>query len=265
MAPLSCFIIFAIQASVNGSGHIDPSRAFASLAIISLLTTPAQSFLQSLPQIAMATGCLERVKTFLHTESRRDDRTGPTSASSSGGSSEIEDAVELETRSPISSKSPAVVVRALSARPATDSPIVLHDLDFQVQQGSLTMLVGVVGSGKSTLIKCLLGELKFESGSISAASKSMGYCSQSPWLPNATVRQIICGASGDEDIEWYQTVLHACAFDQDVMELPNHDDTLIGSRGVTLSGGQKQRLVCVLLQIQSIILIIIGSSKNRLC
>jgi ABC-type bacteriocin/lantibiotic exporter with double-glycine peptidase domain len=106
------------------------------------------------------------------------------------------------------------------------------------------MLVGTVGSGKSTLLKSLLGELRFESGGISVATKNMAYCSQSPWLPNATVREIVCGIPGHEDLEWYRTVLHACAFDQDVLALPNNDDTLIGSRGVTLSGGQKQRLVC---------------------
>jgi len=56
LAPLSCFIIFSIEASVNGSGRLTAGQTFSSLAIISLLTGPASSFLQSLPQIGMGTG-----------------------------------------------------------------------------------------------------------------------------------------------------------------------------------------------------------------
>jgi ATP-binding cassette, subfamily C (CFTR/MRP), member 1 len=160
-------------------------------------------------------------------------------------SEEQENTFKLKTLSPTVSTSPAIVAQDLDVRPSNDSPIALHVLNFRVDQGSLAMIVGIVGSGKSTLLKSIIGELRCENGSISVSSKRVAYCSQSPWLPNATVRQIVCGVSKalDEDPQWYKTVLHACAFDEDVMELPNHDDTLIGSRGVTLSGGQKQRLV----------------------
>lgn len=56
LGPLSCFIIFSIEASANGSGRLTAGQTFSSLAIISLLTGPASSFLQSLPQIGMGTG-----------------------------------------------------------------------------------------------------------------------------------------------------------------------------------------------------------------
>lgn len=246
LAPMACFIIFAVQASVNGSGHINSSQTFSALAIISLLTTPASSFLQSLPQIAMATGCLSRVQAFLLSESRRDDRTLHNTLSPGiDPFGKLADGIELEhvPAARPSSKGLAVVAQNLFVRPAKDAPTILKDLNFQIEDGSLTMLIGVVGSGKSTLLKCLLGELKFEKGFISVATKSTAYCSQSSWLPNATVSQIICGKETSDDMEWYNTVLHACAFDKDVLQLPDGNNTLIGSRGVTLSGGQKQRLV----------------------
>jgi ABC-type bacteriocin/lantibiotic exporter with double-glycine peptidase domain len=191
----------------------------------------------------MGTGCMQRLQAFLLSESRQDDRVVQDSTTEIS-SEHINDGVELRTMALPSSSSAAIIIRDLYARPSIDSPIVLHGLNFRVNRGSLVMLVGTVGAGKSTLLKSLLGELRFESGGISVATKNMGYCSQSPWLPNATVREIVCGIPGHEDLEWYRTVLHACAFDHDVLELPNNDDTLIGSRGVTLSGGQKQRLVC---------------------
>jgi ATP-binding cassette subfamily C (CFTR/MRP) protein 1 len=138
-----------------------------------------------------------------------------------------------------------IKVEDISVRPAPEAPMALQNIGFQAPKGSLTMVIGVVGSGKSTLLKALAGELKIEGGYIEVASKYMAYCAQTPWLQNATVRQIICGPTEEvtEDRGWYDTVAHGCAFDEDILQLPNRDDTVIGSRGVTLSGGQKQRLV----------------------
>lgn len=246
MAPLFCFIIFAIEASVNGSGRLTASQTFSSFAIISLLTAPASDFLQSLPQIGMATGCLDRIQKFLLSDPCRDDRNlSDPSPTIEIAPEDHKSAIQLMTLSPAISSRPAVNAQELHVRPSLDSPVVLHGLNFLVPQKSLAMIVGTVGSGKSTLLKSIIGELRYESGTLNVASKSFAYCSQSPWLPNATVRQIVCGASTATitDLQWYETVLHSCAFDEDVRALPNHDDTLIGSRGVTLSGGQKQRLV----------------------
>ncbi|TVY83108.1 ABC transporter FUM19 [Lachnellula suecica] len=243
LAPLACFIIFAIEATVNGSGRLTAGETFSSLAIISLVTSPASDFLQSLPQIGMATGCLDRVQNFLLAEPRQDDRLDLSSTSPSGASAvETENEFELRHIPTSVLTSPAVVVHSVFVRPSATSPIVLNDINFEVNRGSLAMIVGTVGSGKSTLLKSLIGELKCERGTIQVGKRIMAYCSQSSWLPNATVRQIVCGISENEDAEWYQTVIRACAFDQDILELPDHDETLIGSRGVTLSGGQKQRL-----------------------
>lgn len=235
---------------MNGSDRLTAGETFSSLAIISLLTSPASDFLQSLPQIGMATGCLDRIQAFLLSDPRRDDRMHMDSSKTASNTEEHipkeqGNAIELKTLSSKVSTSPAIIVQELYVRPSEKSPIALHGLNFCVNRGSLAMIVGIVGSGKSTLLKSIIGELRCENGSISVSSKRVAYCSQSPWLPNATVRQIICGVpeASCEDPLWYKTVLHACAFDEDVEKLPNLDDTLIGSRGVTLSGGQKQRLV----------------------
>lgn len=139
----------------------------------------------------------------------------------------------------------AVALKGASIRPATESDIVLHDINFELPKGSLTMLIGVVGSGKSTLLKAILGELKCASGEIQVASTTMSYCSQAVWIPNATVRHIICGITAEEDIDqdWYERTVFACALNEDISRLVDGDGTLVGSRGIALSGGQKQRLV----------------------
>jgi ATP-binding cassette subfamily C (CFTR/MRP) protein 1 len=239
------FAIFAIYSTAKGSSQLSEGKIFSSLSIISLITSPASEFLASLPLVGMATSGLQRIQAFLHAsphdDQRKSDYTTSENSSSDGGTNS---AVELQNLGS-SSVGNAMKVEGISVRPSPEAPVALHDISFRAPKGSLTMVIGVVGSGKSTLLKALGGELPIEGGSIEVASKYMAYCAQTPWLQNATVRQIICGPTegANEDQGWYDTVTHACAFDEDILQLPNRDDTIIGSRGVTLSGGQKQRLV----------------------
>ncbi|KAH6713295.1 putative multidrug resistance protein, partial [Leptodontidium sp. MPI-SDFR-AT-0119] len=242
VGPMATFVIFAIQASVSGSERLTTSQTFSSLSITSLLTSPAEEFLQTLPMIGMATGCLERIEKFLLSDSCDDRRLiqGPKPAA---GIQETESGIELQS---LVRNSADVVLslRNTSIKPSSSSSTAVHNIDLDVIKGSLTMVVGVVGSGKSTLLKGIIGELQCETGSIIANFKSSAYCSQTPWLQNTTVRKIVTGYDNpaEEDFQWYNSVLHACAFDHDVLDLPDQHETIIGSRGVTLSGGQKQRL-----------------------
>lgn len=81
-------------------------------------------------------------------------------------------------------------------------------------------------------------------GEITVSSSQIAYCAQTVWLQNRNIQQIITGSLQNIgiDIQWFEKVLHACILDEDVQELPDGDQTLIGSKGATLSGGQKQRL-----------------------
>jgi ATP-binding cassette, subfamily C (CFTR/MRP), member 1 len=93
-------------------------------------------------------------------------------------------------------------------------------------------------------MRAILGELPFDNGGISVSSTNMAYCSQTPWILNTTIQQNICGLKACAPIneEWYQSVLYACALDQDLLQLIDGDRSVPGSRGITLSGGQKQRV-----------------------
>jgi ABC-type bacteriocin/lantibiotic exporter with double-glycine peptidase domain len=107
----------------------------------------------------------------------------------------------------------------------------------------MVFITGVIGSGKSTLLRAILGEVPIGDGTISIATGCISYCSQKPWLPHGTIKEIICGLSTTEfDPEWYRTVLDACALGLDISTLSRGDSTLVGSSGVALSGGQKQRV-----------------------
>jgi ATP-binding cassette subfamily C (CFTR/MRP) protein 1 len=245
VGPLAAFVIFAIQASVKGSARLSTSETFSSLVLITLLTTPAENFLQSLPLIAMSVGCIERIQSFLLSEPCHDQRIIARSLPKSIEPGTDAEGIELSSLDVGETVGPAILIQNAVIRPSSEAPPAINNVGFQAERGSLTMIVGVVGSGKSTLLRAIIGELKCDEGSVRIASNGAAYCSQTPWLPNASVRRIVCGYCHEDerDQEWYNSVLHACAFDEDVLALPDQDETVIGSRGVVLSGGQKQRLV----------------------
>ncbi|XP_041482654.1 multidrug resistance-associated protein 5-like isoform X2 [Lytechinus variegatus] len=117
---------------------------------------------------------------------------------------------------------------------------VLFDINFDLPKEQLVGVCGLVGSGKSSLINAILGQMEKVKGSCKVRGK-FAYVAQEAWIFNATVREnILFGTPMDE--ERYAMVLEACSLKQDLEILTNGDQTEIGERGINVSGGQKQRI-----------------------
>ena len=117
-----------------------------------------------------------------------------------------------------------------------------------VPPGKLICVCGVVGSGKSSLMAGLLGEMKTSrkkdtdtTGTGNFVNGSVAFVAQKPWIQNATVRDAILFGS-KFDPKKYEQILDASQLRQDLRVLPDGDQTEIGDRGLNLSGGQKQRI-----------------------
>lgn len=121
------------------------------------------------------------------------------------------------------------------------SDAVLQSVHLSILRSSLTMIVGPVGSGKSALLKAILGEAHLLSGSVQLNGGRIAYCDQAAWLRLGSIRENIVGPNPFEET-WYREVLSACALNEDLAQLEDHDHSLVGSAGLALSGGQKQRL-----------------------
>ncbi|XP_044525283.1 ATP-binding cassette sub-family C member 4 [Gracilinanus agilis] len=116
----------------------------------------------------------------------------------------------------------------------------LRNLSFTVRPRELLAVVGPVGSGKSSLLCAVLGELPRHEGLVTVKGR-IAYVSQQPWVFSGTVRSnILFGKTYEK--ERYDKVIKACALKKDLKLLEDGDLTLIGDRGTTLSGGQKARI-----------------------
>ncbi|NXY67006.1 MRP1 protein, partial [Glareola pratincola] len=117
---------------------------------------------------------------------------------------------------------------------------VLKNLSVSIPEGSLVAVVGQVGSGKSSFLSAILGEMEKLEGTVQRRG-SLAYVSQQPWIQNYSLQEnILFGANLNRP--YYELVLESCALLPDLEQLPNGDQTEIGERGVNISGGQKQRV-----------------------
>ena len=121
--------------------------------------------------------------------------------------------------------------------------ITLKNINARVEKGSFTAIVGNVGSGKSSLVSAVLGDMEKIKGSvvIGAGVESIAYVPQQAWIQNVSLKDnILFGSPFDN--KQYQQVINVCELKQDLEILPAGDETEIGEKGINLSGGQKQRV-----------------------
>jgi ATP-binding cassette subfamily B multidrug efflux pump len=136
---------------------------------------------------------------------------------------------------------------------AYDGRPVLRDIELMIEPGQTLGIVGLTGSGKSTLVSLLSRLYKVERGQLfiddvdindwdlASLRKQVGFASQEPFLFSATIDENIAFGRDSVDRAAVERMAQLAALAKDVTEFPNGYDTMVGERGITLSGGQKQR------------------------
>ncbi|KAI0840539.1 P-loop containing nucleoside triphosphate hydrolase protein [Hypoxylon sp. FL0890] len=195
---------------------------FPALALFNLLTFPLAVLPMVITSIIEASVAVGRLTEFLTAEEVQPDAVVVGSAVEERGEE-------------------AVVIRnGTFSWNRHESTEVLKDISFSSRKGELTCIVGRVGSGKSSLLQSILGDLWKVEGDVRVQG-SIAYVAQQPWIMNATVKEnIIFGYRYDSN--FYERTVKACALLADFAQLPDGDETVVGERGISLSGGQKARV-----------------------
>ncbi|KAJ9480943.1 hypothetical protein VN97_g12573 [Penicillium thymicola] len=217
----------------------DASTMFTSLSFLTLLTNPLSQVFQTIPQLVSGLACLGRIQAFLECETRHDFRQVLDDINRNAGKPRV----DTETLSNYELESlHSLVIKGGNFGWEADK-FVLREVSTRVPKSSLTIVVGPVGSGKTTLCKALLGEIPFSEGSVVLGAKfpHVGFCDQTAFLWNGSIKDNIVGFS-PHDNERYVEVIKATSLDFDLATLPQGDKTNVGSDGIVISGGQKQRV-----------------------
>ncbi|KAK8134988.1 hypothetical protein PG984_007000 [Apiospora sp. TS-2023a] len=238
ISPAITIALYAVISAAHGN-HLDTETAFATMAILSMITHPANMVMTIVPRAVAALSGFQRIQEFMlrpslhpHREILSETHTGIMSHTSGGNRKPGEN---------------GMAVRLHNVTIGNNPPL-LSQINMEVPVGALTIISGPTGSGKSTLIRAILGEVVPFKGTVSVSTSRILYCAQRPWLPNGTIKEAIYGSTdldntSNQELEvWYSAVTRACCLRQDFESLVDGDQTRIGSRGLNLSGGQRQRV-----------------------
>ncbi|CAK6953270.1 canalicular multispecific organic anion transporter 1 [Scomber scombrus] len=208
---------FAVFVAVSPNNVLTAEKAFTSISLFNILRFPLAMLPMLIAAMVQTTVSRKRLEKFL------------------GG----EDLDSDTVRHDLSFNSAVSINNGSFAWERGTEPL-LKNVSLDIKPGKLVAVVGAVGSGKSSLISALLGEMYSTKGFINIKG-SVAFVPQQAWIQNATLRDNILFGSPHEERR-YQEVIESCALNPDLELLSGGDFTEIGEKGINLSGGQKQRV-----------------------
>lgn len=240
--PLVTVVSFGVY-TVYFKQPLTAATAFTSLALFGMLRAPLGALLEMTTAVANAYVSCGRVQDFLaKPETLRYEQV-----SQSSGPDEPVIGFKNATLTHLSQEDATAADKAMIKDPETTDYFKLANVTLDFPLGKLSIIVGPVQSGKTTILNSLLGETTLLSGKVFAPSDhgskdfaekdkasglddTVAYCPQTAWLLGTTIRQnIIFGSKWNP--ERYRKVIHACALERDLEILESGDQTIVGSKG----------------------------------
>ncbi|XP_039780041.1 ABC transporter C family MRP4 [Panicum virgatum] len=201
-------------------GQLTAGGVLSALATFRILQEPLRNFPDLISMMAQTRVSLDRLAHFLQQEELPDDATINVPQSSTDKAIDIKDGT-------------------FSWNPYSPTPT-LSGIHLSVVRGMRVAVCGVIGSGKSSLLSSILGEIPKLCGHV-RISGTAAYVPQTAWIQSGNIEDNILFGS-PMDRQRYKRVIAACSLKKDLELLQYGDQTIIGDRGINLSGGQKQRV-----------------------
>ncbi|KAM3696203.1 hypothetical protein ACJW31_06G020500 [Castanea mollissima] len=199
---------------------LESGKILSALATIRILQEPIYNLPDTISMIVQTKVSLDRIASYLRLDDLQSDVIERLPRGSSDTAMEL---IDGNFSWDLSSSNPT-----------------LKDINLKVRQGMRVAVCGTVGSGKSSLLSCILGEVPKISGTVKLCG-TKAYVAQSPWIQSGKIEENILFGK-EMEREKYERVLEACSLKKDLEILSFGDQTVIGERGINLSGGQKQRV-----------------------
>ncbi|KAF9988832.1 hypothetical protein BGZ75_008458 [Mortierella antarctica] len=247
---------FVLYSAIGNT--LSPEIIFPALAFFTVLRIPLMVLPSAYTTAADAYVALKRIELFLLSEEASSipppDQEHPYAMTMKDASFTWEQLLSDSTEGSDSTKKKTTQPQQPPATTATSdggstftgqtdavcTTAYLNKINLRIPRGSLVAVVGPVGSGKSSLLQAMIGNMTHTSGQLIRGS-NISYAPQTPWIQNATLRDnILFDTPLDEERYW--RVVKACCLEKDLTMFPFGDLTELGERGVNLSGGQKARL-----------------------
>ncbi|XP_022924813.1 putative ABC transporter C family member 15 [Cucurbita moschata] len=200
--------------------ELTAGRVLSALATFRMLQDPIFSLPDLLSALAQGKVSADRVSSYLHEDEIQQDSITYVSRDQTEFDIDIENGKfswDLEA-----------------------SKASLDQINLKVKRGMKVAVCGTVGSGKSSLLSCILGEIEKLSGTVKI-SGTKAYVPQCPWILSGNIRENILFGNDYESTKYNRTI-NACALAKDFELFSCGDLTEIGERGINMSGGQKQRI-----------------------
>ncbi|OCH84366.1 multidrug resistance-associated ABC transporter [Obba rivulosa] len=224
--------------------ELSASKLFSSISVFDILRRSLGMTLGFVPLCIQGNVSLERVQDFLRNTELLDQFTSLKEGDAAVARSEaplgvigIREAAFTWANESDGSLTPGSQRRKFILR-------IEDDLIFE--RGQVTLIVGPTGSGKTSILMALLGEMHYipsgpNSFVVLPRGEGVAYAAQESWVQNETIRDnILFGSPYDE--ERYNKVIMQCALQRDLSLFDAGDQTEVGEKGLTLSGGQKARV-----------------------
>ncbi|XP_026315311.1 multidrug resistance-associated protein 1-like isoform X2 [Hyposmocoma kahamanoa] len=214
---LVTLLSFACFVLVNDTEVLDSKKAFVALSLFNIMRFPLYMLPNVISSIVEISVVIKRLNKFMNCDELNVN------------------SVEHDPKEP----NPILIESGHFSWGDEPEPT-LRNININIKKGSLVAVVGAVGSGKSSLLSALLGEMNKVSGRVNTTGK-VAYVPQQAWIQNATLQDNIVFGKQLDKLK-YNNVIDVCALKSDFDVLPGGDQTEIGEKGINLSGGQKQRV-----------------------